>query len=125
MTFRPDPEEWENKKMTEVSEDGYVRLKTLDKLKLNYPDVYKEYKVFLAHYRAFNRLAKFEDALTLRKQEDWHEYYGDCIWFRKNKEFFEPVYIGKPLDTEFPEDKAEFFIKIPMLFVEDLKEVEE
>lgn len=40
----------------------------------------------------------------------------------KNKGCFEPVYIGNPLDTKFPEDKAEFFIPIPMLFDEGLKE---
>lgn len=123
MSFRPDPAEWENKKMTEPSVGGDFSLKTLDNLDLI--NMYRDYDVFYAHWIATNRLGKLEDALTLRKQEDWHEYYGDCIWFRKNKEFFEPVYIGKPLDTEFPEDKAEFFIKIPMLFVEDLKEVEE
>lgn len=127
MKFRPDPVEWENKKMTEPSVGGDFSLKTLDNI--NLINMYRDYDVFFAHLIATNRLGKLEDALTLKKQEDWHEDFGDCIWFRKNKEFskefFEPVYIGSALDTNFPEDEAEFFIKIPMLFDEDLKEVEE
>lgn len=95
-------------------------LKTLDNLDLI--NMYRDYDVFYAHLIATNRLGKLEDALTLKKQEDWHEDYGDCIWFRKNKGCFEPVYIGNPLDTKFPEDEAEFFIPIPMLFDEGLKE---
>lgn len=125
MSFRPDPVEWENKKMTEPSVGGDFGLKTLGNLDLI--SMYRDYNVFYAHWIATNRLGKIEDALTLRKQEDWHEDYWDCIWFRRNKEcskgFFEPVYIGTPLDTKFPEDEAEFFIPIPMLFYEDLKEV--
>ena len=127
MSFRPDPKEWENKKMTELSVGRDFSLKTLGNLDLI--NMYRDYSVFYAHWIATNRLGKLEDALTLRKQEDWHEDYSDCIWFRRNKEytkeFFEPIYIGNPLDTKFPGDKAEFFIQIPMLFVEDLREVEE
>lgn len=127
MNFRPDPKEWENKKMTEPSVGGDFSLKTLDKFSLI--NMYRDYDTFYAHYITINRLGKLEDALTLKKQEDYHEDYGDCIWFRKNKdyakEFFEPVYIGGCLDDEFPVDEAEFFIQIPMLFDEDLKEVEE
>lgn len=124
MTFRPDPAEWENKKMTEASAGGDFNLKTLGNFDLI--NMYRDYDVFYAHWIATNRLGKLEDALTLKKQEDWHEDYWDCIWFRRNKEyykeFFEPVYIGTPLDTKFPEDDAEFFIQIPMLFDTDFKE---
>lgn len=127
MIFRPDPAEWKNKKMTEPSVGGDFSLKTLDNL--DWINMYRGYDVFYAHWIATNRLGKLEDALTLKKQEDWDEDYGDCIWFRKNKEFgkefFEPVYIGDPLDTKFPEDEAEFFIQVPILFDEDLVKVKD
>ncbi|EEI83524.1 hypothetical protein [Anaerococcus tetradius] len=123
MNFRPDPAEWENKKMTEPSVGGDFSLKTLDGL--NLINMYRGYDVFYAHWIATNRLGKLEDALTLKKQEDWHEDYGDCIWFRKNKGCFEPVYIGGCLDDDFPKAYAEFFIQVPILFDEDLVKVKD
>lgn len=113
--FSSDPSEWENKRITKplVGAGDNFRLKTQD------------YDPFYVHWIAINRLGKLEDALTLKKIEDWNKDYQNCIWFKQIDGLFEPVYIGNPLDPDFPDDNPEFFIQMPILFTEDLEGDEE
>ncbi|MFR7350478.1 hypothetical protein [Peptoniphilus sp.] len=112
--FRKDPTEWENKKMTSQSVGGDFTLETLKGQDLI--GLYRDYDVFFAHWIAINRLGKLEDALTLRKQEEWHEDMGACLWFRDGKIVEPPFYVGGLLDTNFPNDSAKYFVQIPMIF---------
>jgi hypothetical protein len=40
-----------------------------------------------------------------RPIEEWHEDYGDCLWWRFPIE--EPPYVGSPLDTEWEENNCD------------------
>ncbi|MDU5323089.1 MAG: hypothetical protein E6149_00315 [Peptoniphilus harei] len=112
--FRKDPADWENKKMTTPSVGGDFMLEPLKGK--NLIGLYRDYDVFFAHWIAINRLGKLEDALTLRKQEEWHEDMGACLWFSGKENVEPPFYVGGLLDTDFPYDRAKYFVQIPMIF---------
>jgi len=47
------------------------------------------------------RLAKYEEYNTLRPVEEWHEDYGDCLFWKLP--IMEPPYCGSPLDSVWEE----------------------
>ena len=119
--IRKEPTEWKNKKMTSQSVGGDFTLETLKGQDLI--GLYRDYDVFFAHWIVINRLGKLEDALTLRKQEEWHEDMGACLWFRDGEIVEPPFYVGGLLDTNFPNDSAKYFVQIPMIFIDKSDEV--
>ncbi len=50
---------------------------------------------------AIDRLKLYEDFNTLRPREEWHEGYGDCLFWRLP--ITEAPYCGSPLDTVWEE----------------------
>jgi hypothetical protein len=59
-----------------------------------------------------NRLAEYEDANEPRPIEEWHEDYGDCLFWKLPIE--EPPYCGSPLDSGFTDDYYTHFTRLIM-----------
>jgi hypothetical protein len=64
------------------------------------------YEAFFNYNMAVKRLGELEDAITARPAEEWHEDYGDCLWWIFPIE--EPPYCGSPLELNFPQNFTHF-----------------
>lgn len=63
---------------------------------------FNTYDTFFDYNMAVRQLGKLEDANTPRPIEEWHEDYGDCLFWKFPIE--EPPYCGNPLDSNFIDD---------------------
>lgn len=62
-------------------------------------------------------LKELERAKRAIPIEEWHEDYGDCIWWTFPIE--EPPYVGSPLEDNFPDGFTHFTrIIIPKEFID-------
>lgn len=110
--------EYKYKRMT-TSFGGY---KPFNDKELKLVGMYRDYDTFFAHLIMLNRLWELEQMMTVRHIDEWAEaeLNSDCaVWWRKsqlnqNGEPEEvPIYVGSPLDTNFPDD-AEYFLTYPI-----------
>ena len=81
---------------------------------LNHADLtgHANLKYFQALNDAFNRL------FTPRPLEQWHEDYGDCLWYKFPID--ESPYVGSPLSDDWPDYHTHFTPLIPILSPEDM-----
>lgn len=73
---------------------------------------FNTYEAFYNYNRAVKHLGEYEEANTLRPIEEWGEDYGDCLWWNSVPE---PMYVGNPLCSDFPDYVTHFTrIKKPL-----------
>lgn len=57
------------------------------------------------------RLKMYEKANTLQPESEWHEDYGDCLFYRVPIQ--EPPVCTNPLNTDYDENAYTHFTRIP------------
>lgn len=103
--------------MTDVADEERART-ILDRLVDSYgkePFLISAYPFFADNLAAVLREARaegFRAGMPLRPLEDWHEDFGDVLWWAFPVK--EPPYVGSPLDTEWPGYHTHWqIIKVP------------
>lgn len=71
---------------------------------------FRDYDAFYVYSMAVKRLGEIEDCLIPRPIEEWHEDYGDCLFWKFP--IGEPPYCGNPLDSDFIEDYYTHFTRL-------------
>ena len=61
---------------------------------------------------ALKKLQEYEDANELKPIEEWHEDYGDCLFWKLPID--EPPYCGSPLSSDFIEGYYTHFTRLIM-----------
>ena len=78
---------------------------------------FNDYDAFYTYSMAVKRLGELEEALEPKRLDEWHEDFGDCLWWKYPME--KPPYCGTPLDEYFPEYVTHFTRLIMPLEIED------
>lgn len=73
---------------------------------------FNDYDTFFAYSMAVKKLGELEDSLEPKPIEEWHEDFGDCLFWKFPIE--EPPYCGSPLDTDFIDSYYTHFTRLIM-----------